>query len=153
MGYKINSPIKQVWLPLDYDWLFETLEEQPKFGEFAEKYKEKYGIDLHDILELNTFEQEDNTVIACSPKQSLLVGAYTVNGMYGKDYVDIRLSVADAIENLRNTTIGQQEAQPILTIAASDPMRGVGVGFIISLPADSTADIVIDDLLVSLNEQ
>lgn len=49
MGYETPLVVKEVYLPLEYDFIFNN---NLSFGEFAKLYKEKYGIDLHDIFEL-----------------------------------------------------------------------------------------------------
>lgn len=50
MGYEINSPVKTIHLPLDYNWLAEIGGDEPSITEFFRLYKEKYGIDLNDVI-------------------------------------------------------------------------------------------------------
>ena len=52
MGYDIDTPVKQVWLPLDYGWIRETIGSSLTLSEFNAKYKEKYGIEIADFIRL-----------------------------------------------------------------------------------------------------
>lgn len=142
MGFENRSPVKQVWLPLDYDFIGEY----NNFGAFSKAYLEKYGIDLHDILEL----VKENDTFYIKSKVDLL-GAYNI-GLLGGG-LDCKMAVPNAM--IYNASQGQiEEPNTFFTlyIGTTSQLTQVGHGFSLLLPAIGTAVNSIDDLIVGLYE-
>lgn len=148
MGYKTNSPCKQVWLPLDYDFIFEhtghTESDNTSFRQFAFAYKEKYGIDLHDIFELKS--DSDRDYIYISLKVDVL-SSYNAGTMLDSD-VDTRFSNFNSVYKYEHYN-NSEPLEKLIVI-------GVGVGdlwhgFTIMSNGEGLAT-TLDDLYVILFE-
>lgn len=143
MGYEINSPVKQVWLPLDYNFIAEHAGEF--FGDFSKSYQEKYGIDLHDVFFMN---KNGNNEISVGSKIDLL-GTYSVGDVASIYKTKIALS-----NGLKTITKSIQDEDPhdMLIVYV-----GVGTdtahGFDLVLQSLSEGEVKsIDDLIVDLFE-
>lgn len=135
MGYEIKSPTKQIWLPLDYQFIHD--EDNQNFKEFAQVYKEKYGIDLHELFELSHVEN-DYFVKLKNP----LIGAYSV-GKFGGDYPN-EIALTNAVNAVNPR--GFPSNDPLLNICVSTLDANTGHGFILKM--GETAPQTIDDLIV-----
>ena len=149
MGYKNNSPVKQVWLPLEYDFIDEH--DTDDFGTFSKAYKEKYGIDLHDIFLLNKFEESDTTNFNIGLKVDL-VGAYNHGNLRGNVYLKGKMAIGNAVEY--NFYLSQQMERDVelVTVIVSDKTDNVGFGFKFILPAIGRTINSIDDLTIHFYE-
>lgn len=78
MGYKNNSPVKKIWIPLEYEWLGVNAT-GGNFLQFNEIYKEKYGIDLTEIVKL-----DDNRIVIEGDVSTYIIP----DGVYTISYVD-----------------------------------------------------------------
>lgn len=142
MGYEIQSPVVQVWLPYDIDYFIEHNGET--FGVFAKNYQEKYGIDLHDIFGLK-IENDEHTIIL----KKELIGLNLVNGM---NEVSIqKWAVSNAIHEFVSHA-AQSEAIQVLVNFAFGDNTNFSYGFNISLPVKGTSVVTIDDLIVQAYE-
>lgn len=142
MSYKTNSPVKQVWLPIDSTWLGEVIGGTNTFGNFSKAYKERYGIDLHDLFELKI---KGSVFYLCTKID--LIGSYLVNDLF------LRFARYNGVEI--NTTGNSQEPTPVvfLIVSCTDlAKQAFGYGFNIVLPVQATPVNSIDDLEVTLYE-
>lgn len=137
MGYEINSPVKQIWLPLDADWL--VRHSDTHFKEFSELYKEKYGIDLHDIFALVKMDVKYAINIKVD-----LIGAYSV-GLLDQD-LKTKFASPQAVTHYESLEQGDS-AHALITITVGS--TDVAHGFSISLPSKDNEVNSIDDLLIS----
>ena len=137
MSYKTNSPVKQIWLPLDYDWIFAVASSEISFAEFSKAYRESYGIDLHDVFKLS---KVDGGRIGCGLKSGL-IGSYIVN-----DFTEYALT--NGIYWYSTSEIQDQNPAALLRVYCGDD-HVLGYGFNIYLPAQGTTINSIDDLEVS----
>lgn len=147
MGYKVNSPIKQVWLPLSYEWLNHI--GTKSFKDFAVAYKKEYGIDLHDLFDLK--QSEDGYYI--NIKGNYLISTY-VAGQSLDGYVNTKMVNAFGISQYSRKK--QQESSDVLmsiTIRSTDSAElEFAHGFSILVPATGTEVNSINDLLVGIYE-
>lgn len=142
MGYEINSPVKQIWLPLDYNFLSELLsgDDDIYFGDFNKEYQKKYGIDLHDVFGLGKTEGNSFFLIL----KNDLTGTYNIGKLNG--IATTKYANTSGVRGLQST--GQTESQNTLATIA------VGVdefehGFDIYLPRTSEREVnSIDDLII-----
>ena len=140
MGYEINSPVKQVWLPLDYEFIKDNT--NTTFSVFSELYREKYGIDLHDIFTLNKNRNAYYISLNCD-----LVGAYNVGYLDGS--IKTKLAENNAIRDLDNGSQSEIEDIVLLRVGIGNEF---GHGFDIKLPVSSVVINSVDDLIVVLFE-
>jgi hypothetical protein len=146
MGYEINSPVKQVWLPLDYAFLSEQLSTSITFGEFSKIYQKKYGIDLHDVFFMIRSGQNELGV----GSKIDLVGTYTIGRL--DDYIDTKLALNNGLTML-NAPRAQSEQSSTLLQVMIDVRGTVGHGFQITLPPLSLGDVeCIDDFIIDFVE-
>ena len=146
MGYEVNSPVKQVWLPLDYHWLEEVLRDnEMKFGAFAEKYKEKYGIDLHDIFESHK-NVDDQYYIGLKVDSICTYGAGIVDNVF-----ETKLSDFSPFINFSPTKQSEAEAS-LLLVEVANKTGDFGHGFEFILPVTGNTINDIDDINVVLYE-
>ena len=141
MGYEINSPVKQVWLPLDYEFIKDNT--NTTFSVFSELYREKYGIDLHDIFTLNKNGNSYHISLNCD-----LVGSYNVG--YLDDSIKTKLAENNAIRVLDD--VSQSEIEDIVLLRVGIGNNNFGHGFDIKLPVSSVVINSVDDLIVVLFE-
>ena len=139
MGYEINSPVKQLWLPLEYDLI--NSYDGDKFRNFAKEYKEKYGIDLHDIFELIHSGDEYRINI----KFNCVIGCYAVPS---QGY-NITLARPQIIESISSGS-GFDFHDDLLKVQVSDNGNNVGFGFGVRFGATEPTNI--DDLDIILFE-
>jgi hypothetical protein len=147
MGYEAHSPVKQVWLPIDYNFIDDHGGDS--FLEFSNAYKEKYGIDLHNIFELdkNTSKQFYIRFKNC------YISAYAVGNDFGTDGEKASLVSVDAVKAYSTNEQDAENEKLLLTIAAAVGVDGYGYGFRIALPSTSSRLVnTIDDLHISLVE-
>lgn len=131
MGYSANSPVKKIWIPLEYDWLQEYVVGE-NFSEFNEAYKKKYGIDLTEIVKLDT----DYIVIEGD------VSTYAIaDSTYFVSYVDNKpWNMVSGYESGNSDAISQ------LLIADERGEYGFGLQFKIS----KSVDVKYENILVEL---
>ena len=140
MGYKNKSPIKQVWLPLDYDFISSHAD---TFFEFAKAYIKEYGIDLHDIFELRIVGNER---IGIALKVDC-VSSYCIGNSYNENFT--KYAKYDAIE--RYDTIDNTESSQILISIMTGDNVYLGFGFSINGNGQGI-NTTLDDLVVELHE-
>lgn len=73
MSYKTKSPVKQIWLPIEYSFLEEYARNGKTFKIFSDAYKKEYGIDLHDLFKLC---KDNNDRLYISLPEAI-IGSYT----------------------------------------------------------------------------
>ena len=146
MGYDISSPIKQVWLPLDYTFISENAGDARTF---IKKYKEKFGIDLHDLFELVSL-LPDYYSIRLKEK---LIGAYCDNeNNYQNLYIG-NLARTNAIKEYSNMQY-IEDSETIATLLSIEIKSGDdnwGYGFRFCCPENKRPN-TIDDLNIELVE-
>jgi len=141
MGYEANSPVKQIWLPLEYSFIDGS--ESGTFGNFAKEYKKKYGIDLHDIFGyIHDAEQHKNGIYI---KENSLISSYSVGNDYFKGHFVTPNAVLEVIDNEQFTT---ESTLLRLGVVTNGVQRGFGVTF----QTGQTEVDSIDDLIVHLYE-
>lgn len=143
MSYKTNSPVKQVWLPIDYSWLTEVIGGANTFGNFSKAYKERYGIDLHDLFELKI----DEFTFTCSVKVDLL-GTYNVD----KNNYETSFALPNGVIEFRQGLTQGEDRYVLAAIGIKDSFDNFACGFKINLPVEQTPVNSIDDLEVTLYE-
>lgn len=143
MGYEAHSPVKQVWLPLNKEWIVQVASGGLSFGDFAKLYKEKYGIDLHDILELHVDGDEFQVISKVD-----LLGAYNVPTNDSEYALNSKMAQPNAIRNIESWPQPQSEPSLLMVIGLADHSEAFFVGFTINLPAVNTTISSIDVLLV-----
>ena len=143
MSYKTNSPVKQVWLPLDYAWLNEVIGGTNTFGNFSKAYKEQYGIDLHDLLDLNI----DGNNFSLNRKVDLL-GTYNVGKL--DNIIKTKYANTDGTAGITFNSQGEYP-KTLMTIFCGDFVNFCH-GFSIYLPVTGTPVNSIDDLEITLYE-
>ena len=144
MGYEINSPVKQVWLPIDYLFIQDNFDNN--FGDFAKAYKEKYGIDLHDIFELI----DDGTYYTIKIKGCIL-STYNVGLI--TDSLNLNIINVDGI--IKYNRVDKEDYGAILIsfgvqIPFVSPMCGQSIT--IQIPSEGIEVNSIDDLWVGYEE-
>lgn len=144
MGYVNNSPVKQIWLPLEYD--FVDGHNSESFKDVAIDYKERYGIDLYDVFGLYKIGDSDYLVYT----KYDLTGAYVVGGYYG--VTPCKMAKPDAVTGLLYSGRQDSQPKPLVAISVGDYWGDSGFGFQISLPPASTQISSIDDLLIQKYE-
>lgn len=143
MGYEINSPVKQVWLPLDYGFLSEFV--GGTFGEFSKEYQKKYGIDLHDIFILT--KTADNEFVIGSKID--LVGTYNI------DLLNNIVKTKIALTNGLATMTAAQQSDQVATLLVVYVGVGIDIahGFTFVLPTLEEREVnSIDDISIGLYE-
>lgn len=147
MGYEANSPVKQVWLPMSIDWLETVLPSEPSFKTFADKYKEKYGIDLHDIFTLKKSIDSDYYIAT----GNYLVSAYSQGEPYGYDTVFV--SPLAIIENDQEPRDGESNKALMAVGVMSSLINTImGIGFKLVLTGGEGDINSIDELKVTMFE-
>lgn len=147
-GYVNQSPLKQVWLPLDYDWLNQVIDGSVNFKNFAEAYKKQYGIDLHDVLKLNI----NGSSYSIGSKVDVL-SAYSVGKLDG--VVDTKASIFNALAIKQQSEQGETSAilaQVAVVTADYNVSANFGHGIYLRLPATSTPVNSIDDIEIVVFE-
>ena len=148
MSYKNQPPVKQVWLPIDGDFIDDHKNET--FAVFSKNYKDEYGIDLHDLFELAS-DVDDAGSFGVHVKGNVCIGAYNATKKsHGNTYSfypanPYAIGVFNYIEQ-------SEDIEHLLSIDLTGLNREVGLGFFISLPATGTTVESIDDLLIGLHD-
>lgn len=144
MGYKMPIVCKEIYLPLDYDWIFEHAGEK-SFADFSADYKAEYGVDLHDLFKLR--KNDDNLYVLDikTPSKIYSVGV----GGYPDLLNKVMMGVFDRNEVNAIT-------QSILTIAVFECSTSnqtlYGYGFSVRLSADNLTPKSMDELVVDSYE-
>lgn len=146
MGYETNSPITHIWLPLDYDFLYYKTSSNMGFDDFSRIYKDKYGIDLHDVFDLGKNSENEYYV---STKFDL-VGAYNA-GDLNIGALKSKIARSNAVMGL-TTALQAVEVSALLRVLVTDGDLTCGHGFNLLLPAQTVPVNSIDDLLVGFYE-
>ena len=135
---------KEVFLPLDYDFIYNYREET--FKVFAEKYRDEYGVDLHDIFELKTVDKQYYI------HQKNYSKIYAV-GIHAPMYAEFENSVEQGIQERRAGTEAAINLM-VVGVAARDSsgLYTTGFGFSIALNPSNLTPTSIDDLIVKLWE-
>lgn len=121
MGYVNNSPTKKIWIPLEYDWIIQNAN-GGSMSEFNEKYKKRYGIDLTEIVKLDT-----DLIIISGDVSSYIIP----DSNYKVSFVD------NSPWYTEKAYSAQEKSDATTTIIAEDKnsRTGFGISFVIS--ADS----------------
>lgn len=125
MGYEINSPVKQIWLPFDYTFM--SKRSGYLFSDFASDYKEKYGIDLHDLFEFS----RDESTIQVVPKTGYIIGAYTTRSFEGG---------ASTSNSIKNVSAGAQDTDQLCVFGIMLQDSGFNIAITIDT-MDETKDL------------
>lgn len=141
MGYETNSPVKQVWLPMDYQFIDNHA---GSFKDFADAYKEKYGIDLRSFLKLIKIDNDYSVIIT----ENVLLSSYRAgDGFYPTK--GMHLVKSNAIAGI-STMLQFAPGDQLIAFTISDSNNQQGFGFEIVFGDEAPA--TIDDLAVVLYE-
>ena len=148
-GYVNQSPVKQVWLPLDIKWLKECLNIAGKpFKNFAIEYKEAFGIDLHDLFELGYNEENDYYFVRV--KTRACIGGYNPGSLEENELYAQGFALNNVIIEL-NANAQSTNPRNLLGILLGE-REVYGFGFNFVLPVETTPVDSIDDLTIQINE-
>ena len=137
MGYETPNVVKEIYLPLDYNFIYEH--DQITFKNFSELYKKEYGIDLHDVFELkHDLERNEYYVRLKTPLKLFTYGI-------GNVYVNMQNLVAFGIHNTVTASIPETGTTELMNVGCGI-MGAAGYGIKICL--GTTAPTSIDDLLI-----
>lgn len=140
MGYEAHSPNKQIWLPLEYNAIAEIIDggDDVKFGYFAEKYKEKYGIDLHEIFSLKKYGNQFGIEFLVDS-----ISTYCKDGLYGT--VGGKFSTYDCISEYAEQQEGEDYNLMMILYVGVRSLYAHGIGLYTPIEGDL---LTIDDLAV-----
>lgn len=137
MGYNVNSPIKQIWLPLNN--IFINNHDTDSFKAFSESYRERYGIDLHDIFELSY----DSNKGYCISLKNNAIGAYsTSDDTY---FYKANIAVSNAILEYNGSQ--RMKDEDYLLVRIGIKFSDNAMGFDVKIPKGE-GYITIDELLI-----
>ena len=136
---------KEVYLPVNYDFISNNAVDI--FGNFAELYKQEYGIDLHDLFELK--KNADNNYYIHQKNTSKIYAVGFKEGVYN-EYDNLAMP---AIVQTRATV---DSTSNLIVIGLCTRIEGGaligGYGFRLRLSADNLTPASIDELDVLLWE-
>lgn len=140
MGYQVPNIEKEIYLPLDTDFIYEH--DHTTFKNFAELYKKEYGIDLHDLFELKQNDDNEFYVILKTPYKLF---TYSISDAYG----EVKNLVALGVHKVTSSPVPSGSTVELIVIGCGIA-NDMGYGFQICL--GTTVPTSIDDLLIEMKE-
>lgn len=138
-GYEIQSPAKEIWLPLDYGWISEW--PKPKtLQEFTEMYREKYGIDISELIALN--ERDKEIAFIGNISAYAIDNNYLVKGQVRKNPILTNVAWIS----------GEANAQTYIMVAEENSQGQIETAFGLSFEISKDSSFSKENITVTLSE-